>query len=259
VTIDSIIETLKEQSEELENKQLQDRRKSDLAEMLEPFSSRGIVGKWFDGPLNLDFNKKFVVLELEELNSNPELREVVLLMIMSLIDIKLYFGDRSRPKLIIIDEAWQLLRGENTANFIETGYRRARKYKGSFVTITQSVMDFFREDNAGVGQAIISNSAYKFLLVQKKEDLYRAKKEGKLVLSDFELKLAETIHTVPGQYSEIFIKTDRAYGIGRLFVDKFTQYLYSTKPTVVQYIEDRLKDGMSLTEAIDMAIKENVQ
>jgi conjugal transfer ATP-binding protein TraC len=254
-----IIEILREESNELEERNLQDRRRADLAEMLEPYSSRGIAGKWFRGPLNLDFNNRFVVLELEELNANPDLREVVLLMIMSFIDQKLYFGDRSVPKLIIIDEAWQLLRGANTADFIETGYRRARKYGGSYITITQSVMDFFREDNAGVGQAIISNSAFKFLLVQKREDLKRARDEGKLVLSDFEARLAETVHTVPGKYSEIFVKSDRAYGVGRLFVDKFTQYLYNTKPGVVQYLENKVASGYSLAEAIDMAIAEGIK
>ena len=126
-----------------------------------------------------------MVLELEELNSDPELREVVLLLLISVIDQALYFGDRSRT-LIILDEAWDLLGGANTGPFIETGFRRARKYGGSFVVATQSINDFYSEDSKEIGNAIIANSAFQLLIKQKQEGIERLVKEKKLGMSDFE-------------------------------------------------------------------------
>ena len=256
--VDNFIEILKEKDRQLRDEELQDRRAADWAQMLEKYSSRSMSGQWFQGELNLNFNNNFVVLELEELNQLPELREVVLLLIISVIDRTLYFSDRDVPKLIVIDEAWDLLRGGNTGQFIETGYRRARKYGGSFMTITQSILDFYKENNSQIGQAIVSNSAYKLLMQQKQEDIEIATKENKLVLNEFEKYLLRTVHSSPGNYSEIFIKTDEFFGVARLFVDKFSEYLYNTNPRIVHYIESRIQEGKSLTDAIEQAISEGV-
>lgn len=258
MTPDHFHRELKEREKSIREKNINDNRTSDWVEMLEKYTRGGQFGHWFDGPVNLDFNKPLVVLELEELNGLPELREVVLLLIMSIIDQKMYFSDKSVPKLVIIDEAWQLLRGANTGNFIESGYRRARKYGGMFVTITQSIMDFYSSDNAGVGQAIMSNSAYKMFLSQPSEDIERAVKDDKLVLSDFEKRLLLSVHTRPGYYSEIFIKSEGRFGVGRLFVDKFTQILFNTNPRVVQFVQDQREAGVDLAEAINLAIKRDI-
>jgi len=259
LSLDSIIEILKEQSQDLEDRGLQDRRKIDLAEMLEPYSSRHTTGKWFTGEMNVKFNSNFVVLELDHLESNPDLREIVLLMLICLIDQQMYLGDRSVPKLVIIDEAWALFQGQNTGEFIERGYRRARKHGGSYVTITQSIMDFYQKGNSEVGQAIMSNSAWKFLLSQKKEDLERAKKENQLVLSDFEMTLAKNVHTIKGSYSEVFMQADNTHGIARLFVDEYSKYLFNTDPNVVEYLKNKTEQGLSLNEAIEQAMAEKIR
>jgi conjugal transfer ATP-binding protein TraC len=55
----------------------------------------------------------------------------------------MYLGDRAEPKLVVIDEAWDLLTQGDVAKFIETGYRRFRKYGGAAVTVTQSLNDLY--------------------------------------------------------------------------------------------------------------------
>lgn len=78
-----------------------------------------------------------LVLELEQLNTKKSLQAVVLMLLMYLIDVEMRRGERSQPKLVIIDEAWDLMVRGHSSKFIEAGYRRARKLNGAFFTGTQ--------------------------------------------------------------------------------------------------------------------------
>ena len=92
-------------------------------------------------PPPLELDRDFIVLELEELKAKKDLQAVVLLMLMYRITREMYLT-RERRKLVIVDEAWELLRGVATGEFLEAGYRRARKYNGAFITGTQSIEDY---------------------------------------------------------------------------------------------------------------------
>src|SRR3546814_11738497 len=52
--------------------------------------------------------------------------------------------DRSVPKALLLDEAWQMLRGGAMADFIETYARTCRKYGAALVTATQSLHDYYK-------------------------------------------------------------------------------------------------------------------
>ncbi|MFH0810116.1 MAG: type IV secretion system protein TraC [Pseudomonadota bacterium] len=227
-----------------------DPRAHDLATMLYPFTGEGRYGRFFEGQANLSFSGNFVVLELEELKGKRELQEVVLLLIIYHISRDMYFGRRDLPKLMIIDEAWDLMSGGNTARFIEHGYRRFRKYGGAAVTVTQSLADFYREDVGEVGKAILENSDFMFLLRQKPESLEMLRKENKLVLNPLAFEQLKSVHTSQGRYSEIFLKTPRGWGIGRLIVNRFSYYLYTTRPDEVEAIRRLTEQGKTLEEAI---------
>jgi hypothetical protein len=74
----------------------------------------------------------------------------------------------------------------------------------------------------------------------------------KAVPGEFEKSLMETVHTSPGNYSEIFIRAPSgAFALVRLFVDRKTQLLFSTNPNEVQMISDLRGMGFSLKEAIN--------
>lgn len=253
--IDTIIDILELKQKAYDEQGINDRRPSDLAVKLTRYKSDQPSGKWFVGPLNIEFNKNLIILELEELNTNKPLREVVLLLLMSIIDQKLYFGNRSIRRLIIVDEAWDLLKGANTAGFINTGYRRARKYNGSYITITQSLNDFNSDENKDVGKAILTNSAIKILLGQNKDDITRAIEDKQIVLNDFQKNMLESVHTVPGLYSEMFIVTNEYFTLCRLFVDKITQVMFSTSPELVQFMEDETSKGMNFINAAKKAVE----
>ncbi len=232
-----------------------DRRIVDLGEQLYPFTLKGEYGRFFNGDNNVSFQNRFSVLELEELKSRKHLQQVVLLQLIYQIQHDMYMGERDRPKLTIIDEAWDLLAngGDAVRAFIEHGYRRFRKYGGSAVTITQGVNDLYA---SATGRAIVENSANMYLLGQKPTAINALKAEGRLPLTDGGFELLKTIHTVPGSYSEIFFITEMGMGIGRLIVDKFRQLLYSTKAEDVNAIKRQRQKGLNVAEAIEAVLRE---
>ena len=70
------------------------------------------------------------------------------------------------------------LGGGFSGEFIAHGYRRARKYNGAFVSVTQSLLDFYRAGD--LGESVLENSAWMFMLRQKGESVEEIKKGGKL-------------------------------------------------------------------------------
>ena len=101
-----------------------DRRVRDMGHQLFAFTSLGEYGRFFNGQNNVNFSNHLTCLELEELSGRGHLQQVVLLILIYQIQQAMYLGNRDQRKLLIIDEAWDLLARGNIAKFIETGYRR---------------------------------------------------------------------------------------------------------------------------------------
>ena len=238
MSVDDVADRLKAQK---------DQRIVDLGEQLFPFTRRGEYGRFFNGRNNVRFTGDFTVLELEELKGRKHLQQVVLLQLIYQIQQAMYLGERDRPKLVVIDESWDLLTLGDAATFMEHGYRRFRKYGGSAITITQSVNDLYR---TSTGRAIVENSAHMILLGQKAEAVEAFRSEKRLPLPEGGYNLLKTVHTVPGVYSELFILTEMGAGIGRLIVDPFKRLLFSTKPDEVHQIRQLRMQGIPITEAI---------
>lgn len=234
----------------------EDTRIKDIGQQLYAFTSKGTYGKYFNGKNNVDFKNPFTVLELEELKGRKHLQQVVLLQLIYQIQQNMYLGQRDRRKIVIIDEAWSLLTEGDVSKFIEHGYRRFRKYGGAAITITQSVNDLYANPT---GRAIAENSANTFLLGQKADAINLIKKEGRLSLSEGGFNLLKTVHTMRGQYSEIFFMTEHGSGIGRLTVDPFSLLLYSTAPDDVQAINNHRTAGLSMNESINAVLRDRNQ
>lgn len=229
----------------------EDQRIRDLGTQLFPFTTRGEYGRFFNGPNNVSFDNPFTVLELEELKGREHLQQVVLLQLIYQIQQEMYTNMDARkfPKIVIIDEAWDLLSKGNVAKFIESGYRRFRKYNGSAITITQSINDLYANP---CGEAIAANSAHQFLLGQKPETVSVIQREKRIELSDGGYELLKTVRTIPGAFSEIFFywNSGASAGIGRLIVDRYWQLFYTTKPDEINAINHRMDSGMTMDEAI---------
>jgi len=229
-----------------------DPRAKDLATMLYPYTRKGRYGRFFEGEMTLRSNNPFAVLELEELRGKGDLRSVVLLLLIYYIQTEMYSGERSQKKMVIIDEAWDLLGEGNTAKFIEHGYRRFRKYNGGIVTITQGINDLAKTD---AGRAALENSDFLFLLRQKAESLMALKESGRVLMDEGLFDLLSSLHTVPGRYSEVYVRTPIGAGIGRLVVDRFTQLVYTTNPAEYARVAEYQRQGLTLVEAIERCLE----
>jgi conjugal transfer ATP-binding protein TraC len=248
LTIDRLAEVLKAE---------EDGRLQDLGKQLFPFTTQGQYGRYFTGKNTINFEGNFLVLELEELRGRKHLQQVVLLQLIYQIQQAMFLGDRGQKKLVVIDEAWDLLTQGNTAKFIETGFRRFRKYGGAAIVVTQSINDLYA--SAG-GEAIAENSAVKILLGQTSEAISRLEETKRLDLGgEFGYSLLKTLHTVPGKYSELCIVTENGIGVGRLYVEPYKKYLYSTRASDIQAIKNLQAQGMGLMEAIDSLLAQPEQ
>ncbi len=225
-----------------------------LAYNLTEFTTGYRYGRWFNGKSTLDISKdEFVCLELEKLKPQKELFKVVTLQILNAVTNDLYLSDRSRKRVIGFDEAWQFLSGKNEmlADVIEGGYRRARKYGGSFSVITQAITDVRQWGRAG--EAIMNSSAFKFFLEAPNYDAIR--ETGLIEYDPFVMKMLKSVRTNKPLYSEIFMDSPFGIGIVRLVVDAYSYFIYTSSAKEVAEIEQLMKDGMSNDEAIHTMVQ----
>lgn len=232
-----------------------DPRVRDVGTQLHSFTSDGGYGRLFNGKNNYEVNNPLILLELDDLEGRVHLQRVVLLQLMFQIRREMGRLPRGLRKYLLIDEAWELLAGNNAqggfdpvADFVGKAYRQFRKLGGAAITITQSIADYFKND---VTRAIWDNSPHKWLLGQTAEAIESAKREGRLEIGDHGYRLLRGVHTVTGEYSEIFMYTPYGYGVGRLIVPPVTRKLFSTTAKDVGRINELRAQGVPLMDAIE--------
>lgn len=129
-----------------------------LAQRLRKYTSGTFAGI-FSQPSNIDINNQLVVFNVRDLED--ELRPVAMYIVLNFIWNKTK-GDQKR-RLLVVDEAWQLMKYEDSANFLFSLAKRARKYNLGITTITQDVEDFM---GSRMGRAIVANASMQILLKQ---------------------------------------------------------------------------------------------
>lgn len=224
-----------------------------LAFNIYDFTSDGMYGKYFNGKATFDIsNDELVVLELERLKTMPDLFNVVTLQVINAIAADLYLSNREKPRITIFDEAWQFMNETSHLKMvIEEGYRKARKYYGSFIVVFQSDLDLIQAGS--VGKVIMGNSAFKFKL--ESGDYERAKAENLLDYDEFTMKILKSVRTNKPYYSEVFVDSNAAIGVARLCVDPYSYYIYTSAPDEIVQIEKLIDGGMSYAEAIEEMVK----
>lgn len=129
-----------------------------LATRLERFV-RGSLAGIFSSHSNIHLNNQFTVFSVRDLPE--ELRPLAMYLILDYIWTKIRI--RLKKRILVVDEAWYMMRSPDSAAFLVEITKRARKYFLGVTTITQDVEDFLSEDR---GKEIISNSSIQVLLKQ---------------------------------------------------------------------------------------------
>ena len=115
----------------------------------------------------------FVVLDIHDLQDAPEnVRRAQYLNVLGYA-WDLVRADRTRKKILIVDEAWMLIdpNAPEALKFMKSLSKRIRKYMGSFMVVTQNVVDFLAPAIRGDGEQVLTNAAYTLLLRQGGRDL----------------------------------------------------------------------------------------
>lgn len=154
-----------------------------LAQRLRKFTTGTFAGI-FSQPSNIEINNQMVVFNIRDLED--ELRPVAMYIVLSHI----WNITRSlrKKRMLIVDEAWLLMRYPDSASFLHSLAKRARKYFLGLTTITQDVEDFMSDK---MGRAIVTNSSMQFLLKQSVSavdvlaNVFRLTEEEKRRLSSF--------------------------------------------------------------------------
>ncbi len=225
----------------------------ELAFNLRDFGSDGAYGHYFNGPSTFDISSdEFVVLELERLKAMPDLFNVVIMVVVNAVTQELYLSARDRPRFVLCDEAAQFMTrsdGQDLSRLAEAfsqGYRRARKYRGSFGIVLQSMNDLMLF--GGTGQVILENAATRFLLQGSTYD--KAVENKILDYSGFVLDLLKSVRNNKPNYSEVFVDSPLGLGIARLVVDPFSYWINTSAPEDVAAFEALVRRGRSPLEAV---------
>ena len=222
-------------------------RLPDVVRKLDAYARGGTYGGYFEGAANISLDQPFCVVELSDVKGQAGLEATILQLVMFLGTELMFKTDRATPVAIVIDEAWDLLKGEGTAAFIEGVVRRARKYTGALITGTQSMSDYHANPAAKV---CLENSDFRVFLAQKPESI------DALDSVDPAAKvLLKSIQSVAGRFSEMAIQTTEGFVYGRLLLDPFSLAVFSSKGATVQKIAELRAEGLAVVEAIKTLVE----
>lgn len=154
-----------------------------LAQRLRKYTTGTFAGI-FSQQSNIDINNPLVVFNIRDLED--ELRPVAMYIVLNFIWNKTKSDQKRR--ILVVDEAWQLMKYEDSASFLFSLAKRARKYNLGITTITQDVEDFM---GSRMGRAIVANASMQILLKQSSSavdvlaDVFKLTSEEKKRLSQF--------------------------------------------------------------------------
>lgn len=154
-----------------------------LAQRLRKFTTGTFAGI-FSQQSNVDINNQMVVFNIRDLED--EVRPVAMYIVLS--HVWNITRTIRKKRMLIIDEAWQLMKYDDSANFIFSIAKRARKYYLGLTTISQDVEDFM---GSKLGRAVVANSSMQLLLKQSPSavdvlsDVFKLTEEEKKRLSNF--------------------------------------------------------------------------
>jgi len=137
---------------------MEDQTAGGLAVRLERFIKGSLAGI-FSAHSNLQIENEFTVFSVRDLPD--DLRPLAMYLILDFVWTRI--RSKFKKRLLVVDEAWYMMRHPDSAAFLVEMVKRSRKYYLGVTTISQDVEDFLGQDR---GKEIISNSSMQILLKQ---------------------------------------------------------------------------------------------
>ena len=154
-----------------------------LVRRLQKFT-RGVYAQFFNQPSNVNISNRFVVFGIRDMED--ELRPMAMFIVLRYVWKTI--TSQLKKRILVVDEAWWLMKTEDGASFLFGTVKRGRKYWLGVTTVTQDTNDFMKSE---YGQPIITNSALKLLMKQSPATIDIVKKTFDLTEEE-KLLLLET-------------------------------------------------------------------
>lgn len=247
-TVIDSLETIRTSAEEKIDLNEVERAAGNLGPRLKAFLESPTRGQFFRGKGTINPTKQFTVFELSGLSGDGHLRKCVMYFVLNMLmsRIKSVKG----RKLVLVDEALDLLNDEAAALAMEGIYLKGRKDGVGVWAIVQSLLKL---SETSTGQIILNQSAWKLILAQKSEEVKKLFEENILTgfaQDQFFRRMVESIETRKGIFSEILFVGDRYYETARLYVDRFTSTLFSSEGDARDAVFDLMQQGVSAVDAV---------
>lgn len=214
-----------------------------IGKLLFPWVGGTPYGKLLDGNGKIAVDKSVVAFDLKGLSQYPDLQSVMILILTNFI-LEQVETDRTVPKRVLLDEAWELLKSPAASSFMEYAARTFRKTGSGITFITQGVEEIIA---SGMGPAILNNTATKLVMLQKGDT--NVLREA-LKLNSQELRLIQSLEQRKGQFSEGFLMEGESRQIIRIEPSPL-EYWISTSDARDNQFLNRLRDeGHSLESAL---------
>lgn len=220
----------------------------DISKVLFMWTGTRPYGKLLDGKGSLRTDAPICTFDLKGLSSYPDLQSVMILILTDFI-LGQVDQDKVNKKRIILDEAWQLLKSNAAAGFMEYCARTLRKTGSGITFITQGVEEIVESP---IGHAIMNNTATKFILLQRGDSEIL---KNALKLNSQELNLIYSLEQRKGEFAEGFMIEGDHRQVIRIFPSPFEYWLSTSDASDNRFIQELREQGMSLVQAIEEAAR----
>lgn len=217
-----------------------------ISKMLFLWTGERPYGRLLDGQGSLRTDASICTFDLKGLSSYPDLQSVMILILTDFILTQVE-GDRTCKKRIILDEAWELLKSNAAASFMEYCARTLRKTGSGITFITQGVEEIVASP---IGPAILNNTATKFIMLQRGDS--EVLRET-LKLNNQELNLIHSLGQKKGEYSEGFMIEGDHRQVVRIYPSPFEYWLSTSDAQDNAYLAELKESGLDLVQAIEKA------
>lgn len=197
---------------------------NELALRLEKFI-KGSLSGLFNQQSNFDIKNPFTAFSIKALED--ELRPIAMHIVLDFVWTKVRKSLKKR--LLILDEAWYLMKYEDSASFVYGIAKRARKYYLALTTATQDVGDFLSTD---YGKAILSNSSIQILLKQSPTEIDTVSQIFYLSQGEKELLLSVGV-------GEGLFFVGQSHVVVRVAASPFEKDLATSNPQEVKEMQER--------------------